>query len=291
LNHNSPKAIKTVLKTLKIKLKKRWGQNFIIDPGIREKLLSILNPGQNDHIWEIGPGLGAMTELLMQKTNHLVLFEIDSGLIQYLEKSFHIEIKKQNSLFYIVRGDFIKTWEQEARNKGIPDLIFGNLPYRSASAIISGIILSKLSINHKMKRMVFTVQKELAGRILAKTKSKNYSSFSLLCQLHFYIKSHGDISPGVFYPKPEVTSTILSFEPAKLNINNEQKSILLGLIQGLFSFRRKTIRNNILHNKWLKSLNQKKLINSFEHLKINLNQRPEEITKETFLDLTRLYLS
>jgi len=186
-------------------------------------------------VWEIGPGLGAMTHMVLELTKNLIVFEIDYGFIRYLESVF-----SPLEGFKVISGDFVKTWEQILEQDGKPDIILGNLPYNSASAIISSLIENKC-IPHIM---VITVQKEMGQRMISPHGSKNYSSFSMLCQYAFNIENLGDLKPGSFYPSPDVNSTILKLTPHNLypNINSQ---LYFKIIRDLFQSRRKKIKNNL----------------------------------------------
>jgi len=119
VNYDSPKQIKAVLQECGIKLKKRWGQNFLINRDVRERIVSILAPGKNDTIWEIGPGLGSMTALLLPLIKQLICFEIDNGLVRWLSQEF-----ASFNNFIIYQGDIVKTWQKALQERGIPSMVF-----------------------------------------------------------------------------------------------------------------------------------------------------------------------
>ena len=277
INHNSTVEIKRLLKELNIYLKKRWGQNFLINESARNKIVDLLNPEENDKIWEIGPGIGSMTELLLARTEHLTVFEIDYGLIRFLEKQFskiyNSEGKKKH--IRIVQGDFLKTWKKELDTNGAPDKIISNLPFSSASAFIFTMI------KNIPTKMVFTVQKELARRITAKINTKSYSSFSVLCQYACNTKLCGDLQSGSFFPRPEVTSTIIEITPQNRAVSPPVEKILFNLVRGLFQSRRKTIRNNILKN--IKNIDTELAIKASEYAGIDLTRRAESYSIEDFI--------
>jgi len=234
-NYDSVSDIKSVLDANGLNMSKRFGQNFLISHGARSKIIDILKVDSNSSIWEIGPGLGAMTHMILDMVPSLTVFEIDYGFIRYLEEAFG-----SNSGFRIIAGDFVKTWGPVVAANGKPDKILGNLPYNSASAIISSLIEN----NCTPKLMVITVQKEMAQRMISPPGSKNYSSFSMLCQYAFTVKNMGDLKSGSFYPSPDVTSTILELKPH--NLYSDTNSLLyFKIIRDLFQSRRKTIKNNL----------------------------------------------
>ncbi len=234
-NYDSVADIKSVLDANNLNMSKRFGQNFLISPGARSRIIDILDVGPNSGIWEIGPGLGAMTHMIIDMTDALTVFEIDYGFIRYLEEAFG-----SKNGFKIITGDFVKTWRPVVDQDGKPEIILGNLPYNSASAIISSLIEGSCIPG----LMVITVQKEMGQRMTSPPGSKNYSSFSMLCQFVFTVRNMGDLKPGSFYPSPDVTSTILELKPHKLykDVNSE---LYFKIIRDLFQSRRKKIKNNL----------------------------------------------
>ncbi len=139
MNPNSPSEIRALLEERGLALKKRWGQNFLVNRGARERLVSILGPGPRDTVWEIGPGLGAMTAALAASAGRVFAFEVDRGLCRYLE-----ETAAELPSVTVVAGDFLQTWKPLRDREGPPQLVLGNLPYRSASLMIADLIESGL---------------------------------------------------------------------------------------------------------------------------------------------------
>ena len=241
MNYNSQKNIQDILAMYNLAPQKRFGQNFLISKDVREHILSVIDIDPGSNIWEIGPGLGSMTALILEKlkTGKLSVFEIDKGFIEVLKKFFDNRIE-------VVEGDFVKTWKKFKAISGTagvanPDRIFGNLPYNSASAIISSLIEE----NSVPEKMVFTVQKEAAQRIAAKPATKDYSSFSVLCQVACDIKIETDIKGGAFFPVPDVTSSLISMVPHNRFATIKDKKAFSQFLRTLFKARRKTLLNNL----------------------------------------------
>ncbi len=234
-NYDSVSEIQSVLTSNKLNMSKRFGQNFLISSTARSRIINALELDTQSKVWEIGPGLGAMTHMVLEVIKNLIVFEIDYGFIRYLEYAF-----SSSDGFRVISGDFVKTWGKVLEQVGKPDIILGNLPYNSASAIISSLIEKKCIPN----TMVITVQKEMGQRMISPPGSKNYSSFSMLCQYAFNIKNLGDLRSGSFYPAPDVTSTILKLTPHNLypNVNSH---LYFKIIRDLFQARRKKIKNNL----------------------------------------------
>ncbi len=204
MNHDSPAEIRRTLAELGLTLKKRWGQNFLINPGVRDKILELVDPRPDETVWEIGPGLGCLTSALLGRCRLLVGFEIDHGLIRFLQSSF-----AGREDFALEAGDAVERWSEVRERRGVPDKVVGNLPYSAASAVIGSFAEKGFS----PKRLVFTVQRELAARLAAAPGGKNYSSFSVLCQRAYRVREAFSIRPGSFYPAPQVTSTVVELEP------------------------------------------------------------------------------
>ena len=278
VNYDSQKQIKAVLAQNDIKLKRRWGQNFLVNRGAREKIIGILCPEKNDTIWEIGPGLGSMVALLIPRIKQLICFEIDNGLICLLKKEF----AKFNNLI-IYRGDVIKTWQKALKEQGMPCRVFGNLPYSSASLIISSFIENSFF----PERLVFTVQRELAKRISAVPSTKNYSSFSILCQSAFKIIMHGDLKAGSFFPAPRVVSTIIELLPNPQLTSLNNRDFFYKFIRLCFKARRKTLKNNILHTDLFSNQQKEHILNTLQHLNISEELRADSLPVASFIEIAR----
>jgi 16S rRNA (adenine1518-N6/adenine1519-N6)-dimethyltransferase len=269
MNPDSPADIRVLLETRGLALKKRWGQNFLVNRGARERLVDVLSPQKDETVWEIGPGLGSMTGMLAAAAGRVFAFEVDRGLCRWLEESLH-----GLPNFTLVPGDFLDTWKGTRETYGAPDRILGNLPYRSASLMIGDIIES----GARPSRMVFTVQRELADRMTSPPGQKSYSSFSVLCQACFCVAGMGDLQPGSFYPVPDVVSSIVEMRPAPWAPDLEGLQALSRLARMLFASRRKTIRNNAKDDAVLEALRQEG---------IDLGLRAEQIAPEVYVRLAR----
>jgi 16S rRNA (adenine1518-N6/adenine1519-N6)-dimethyltransferase len=239
--YNSPKQLAAFLAQRSLSTKKRFGQNFLISADVRGRILSLLSPAPGTKVWEIGPGLGCMSAAILETGAILNAFEIDHGFIKILREEFG---GREN--FTLTEGDVLKTWP--ARRNENPALIFGNLPYNAAAALIADF----LEKDFTQSRWVFMVQKEVAARMSARPGTKNYSSFSLLCQTFMTARSVFDVSPAAFYPRPEVTSCIVELVPRPDPPEILSRGVYFSILRALFASRRKTIRNNL--NPWAAAL-------------------------------------
>ena len=175
-DYNSPAELKQVLDINGFSMQKKFGQNFLINSEARKKLIDTLQVDENTSVWEVGPGLGAMTSEILERNAELTVFEIDRGFASLISNYFEDFAKKDK--FFLVEGDVLKTWKNHLEKTKIPDRFFGNLPYNIAATIIADTIEN----NVRFERCVFTVQKEVAQRMTAKPGQSDYSSFSVLCQ-------------------------------------------------------------------------------------------------------------
>ncbi len=274
MNYDSQKEIINVLAERGLRPTKKFGQNFMISRAAREKVLSYLNIKAGDSVWEIGGGLGAMTSMALEKvgqTGHLTVFEIDRGYIDFLTEQFG-----SHPGFRIVSGDMVKTWKAVAEQSGKPDVIFGNLPYNSASAMITQLIEGDCLA----PRMVFTVQKEMGLRITAKPGSADYSSFSVFCQLACDVSYQGDLKSGSFYPVPDVVSGIVTFTP-KPEFRGYATPQMLKAIRDMFASRRKTLLNN------LRPYGIEKVQSVCQDLGIDVSTRAETLTPAQIATLAK----
>ncbi len=237
MNYDSPNEIMRVLDECGMSLKRRFGQNFMINRNAREKIVNCLDIVPGSTVWEIGPGLGALTGSILDRGAELTVFEIDRGFVRFLEERF-----SSYSGFRIVEGDVVKTWLEVWKRTATPSHIIGNLPYNAASAIIASFIEEGLYPD----KMVFTVQKEVAERMSAERGSKQYSSFSLLTRFAYSVTVEGDLNPGSFYPAPDVVSSIVSFLPNRRYAAYPHRKLFCTLVHGLFLSRRKTVLNNLV---------------------------------------------
>ncbi len=234
INYNSPRDIDRVLTEAGYSFRRRFGQNFLINPGARATLVSRALSGDVSRLWEIGPGIGTLSVDLVSRCDELTLFEIDNGFVAILSTVFDA-----SPAVRIVSGDFVHTWRAERARCGDPDVVVGNLPYNAATRILLDLFVHDLR-----SRVVITIPKELADRITAVPRTPSYSSFSIICQTGWRIERIGTLRPGSFYPKPTVVSSMLELVPAEPRLSFP-RAFFLDFCRCLFSTRRKTIRNNL----------------------------------------------
>lgn len=217
-------------------MNRKFGQNFLVSSQSRSSIVCLISPDETSLFWEIGPGLGSITALMLKAKAHVRAFEIDNGFCRILrELAFPDE---EN--FSLVQGDALKTLFREKKR---PDVIYGNLPYNVGSVCIAKLIENSLLPS----RMVFTLQKEVVSRMTARAGDPDYSSFSLLTQLDYENSLELTLSKGCFYPKPNVESAVVLMKKRETDrIDPSLRPIFIPLVRDLFAQRRKNIRNNLL---------------------------------------------
>jgi 16S rRNA (adenine1518-N6/adenine1519-N6)-dimethyltransferase len=233
LNYDSPAELKKYLESRNMGMQKKFGQNFLINPNARKSLIDSLDAKPGDSVWEIGPGLGAMTAEMLRREFSVKAFEIDRGFIEALKDLFSDEPNLE-----IVPGDVLKTWK-----KALPaaPFLLGNLPYNIGASIIADFIEQQCFFS----RIVVTVQKEVAQRMAAKPGSSDYSSFTVLCNMAYTVKPLMVLKGASFYPPPHVDSQGVCLN-LKADVDfSAYPAILTPMVRTLFSSRRKTVQNNL----------------------------------------------
>ncbi|MDR3312009.1 MAG: 16S rRNA (adenine(1518)-N(6)/adenine(1519)-N(6))-dimethyltransferase RsmA [Spirochaetaceae bacterium] len=231
--------IRTFLAARGMSAHRRFGQNFLVNGTVRERILDHLDilPGQT--LWEVGPGLGAMTSGLLARGAVVTAFEIDRGFIALLPALFP-EAHTASRLI-IIPGDVLKTWKPAlAAQQAPPSRLFGNLPYNIAATLIANTITAGV----RFDRCVFTVQKEVAQRMAA-GPGTFASAFSVLCAWAYRVDPLFDLAPGNFWPRPKVSSTVVRLTPRSGFPGGTDPAHFARLVHGAFASRRKTIRNNL----------------------------------------------
>ena len=275
-DYNSVSVLKEILSTNSMAMQKKFGQNFLINENARIKLIDALSVDSSETVWEVGPGLGAMTSEILRRGAKLKVFEIDKGFIQLLKVFFQEEIK--SGQLQIIEGDVLKTWKEVFKNSGFPSRFFSNLPYNIAASLFADFIEE----NVRFERGVITVQKEVAMRMMAKPKSADYSSFSVLCQWAYNIEFLMDLAGGNFWPKPNVDSRSVVFTKKEGFPLCENPSLFMKVQKALFSSRRKNIKNNLTG--FLKD--SKRAEEYILKSELKLTSRAEELKIEDFLRLS-----
>ena len=269
VDYNSISSIRQFLESKGLAVSKRFGQNFLISPGVRRKICSFLDVPRNAEVWEIGPGIGAMTEFCLAEAASVKVFELDYGFVRVLQ-----ELYGGNPACSIVPGDFMETGIPLLEAGIVPDRMLGNLPYSSGSAMMYKIVetgrLPELS--------VITLQREVARRLAAGPGSKEYSLFSIVCQFAYEVEDLGDVAPGAFYPVPEVVSTVLRLKPHHRFDSHKNRGLFFTAAKALFQARRKTIKNNLFSSTLVHGFSRETLLAACAAAGINPGDRGEQLS-------------
>jgi 16S rRNA (adenine1518-N6/adenine1519-N6)-dimethyltransferase len=252
------------LKKFNIKLKKKYGQNFLAEDTIAKKIVKEANIKKEDFIIEIGTGAGTLSEEIIQKANNFISFEIDTSLKELLEERFCDKNKID-----IVFEDFLSVDISKYDNK--KPIYLANIPYNISSPILEKIFLE----TPNFKRAYLMVQKEFGERILGLNK-KDFSPLTVFSQYFCDVRSVLEIPKGAFIPNPKIDSLVIEFKPHK-KYNLESKDFMK-FVKSCFSMRRKTIKNNL-----------KRISNNpddiLESLNIDPKNRPEDLSVENYVDM------
>ncbi|MFA5514891.1 MAG: 16S rRNA (adenine(1518)-N(6)/adenine(1519)-N(6))-dimethyltransferase RsmA [Desulfuromonadales bacterium] len=214
--------------------KKRYGQNFLRDFGIVERILGAAQLSAEDRVLEIGPGLGVLTDRLLERTGGVEVLEVDRELAERLRR-------RQAANLTVHEGDALRLpWASILRSP--PYKLVANLPYNISSQVLFKVL------DHRplFSRLVLMFQKEVADRLCAPAGSRDYGILSVFCQLWFDIRRIAQVPPGAFYPPPKVTSTVLLFEPLPApRVGVADEELFRRVVKGAFAQRRKTLRNTL----------------------------------------------
>ncbi|MDR3668634.1 MAG: 16S rRNA (adenine(1518)-N(6)/adenine(1519)-N(6))-dimethyltransferase RsmA [Ignavibacteriaceae bacterium] len=251
-----------------IKPLKKFGQNYLTDPNILRKIVEEIDPNGEDNIIEIGPGLGALTEFLLQKVPTITAIEIDNRVGEILRKRFQgIEL---------ITEDFLKTDLNAIYHKSGKKLrITGNIPYNLTSPILFRMIEN----NQIVKDAVLMMQLEVAQRIISKKGTKEYGILSVLLNYFCEIKFCFKVSPNVFNPRPKVWSAVLHFYLKENDLTDTDKKVFIQTVKAAFGNRRKTLKNS-LSNSIFKEIN-------FEDSGIDISLRAEQLDIDNFVLLSK----
>lgn len=231
----SPKIIREILNERKLAPRKSLGQNFLIDNNVLAKIAEAGLIKPEDSVLEIGPGLGALTGILLEQAGKVMAIEYDRGLFSILKERFEASDK-----FGLFNQDIMESdLHQIIKDQESGLKVIANLPYYITTPIIFKLVESGI----RWELMVFLVQKEVAARICAKPGSKEYGSLTVMLNFYGKVEKIGNVSRKVFYPEPEVDSTIIRIIPYQTLETQLLYPRLSRIVQAAFQQRRKTIIN------------------------------------------------
>ncbi|KTD69550.1 dimethyladenosine transferase (16S rRNA dimethylase) [Legionella steelei] len=247
--------------------RKRFGQNFLQNRHIIDDIVRAINPQAEDNMLEIGPGLGALTEPLLRRLNHLTAVEIDTDLQKYLA-----DLAIAQGKLRLVAADALTL---DYSQFGSQLRVVGNLPYN----ISTPLLIHLLRFTSSIEDMHFMLQKEVVERIAAEPGSKAYGRLTVMLQYHCAVDYLFDVPPEAFDPQPKVDSAVVRLIPHRVSPFEEvSKAQLERLVASAFAMRRKTLNNN------LKGIITAEQLST---LGIDGSKRPEQISISEYVQLAK----
>ena len=238
---SNPQKTIEVLQKYNFTFQKKFGQNFLIDPHVLDKIIAAAEITKDDFVLEIGPGIGTLTQYLAEAAREVVAVEIDSSLIPILEDTLssydNVSVINED----VLKVDLKKLAEE--RNGGKPIKVVANLPYYITTPIIMGLFESHVPL----KSLTVMVQKEVALRMQAGPGTKDYGALSLAVQYYADPYLAANVPPNCFMPRPNVGSAVIRltrFEETPVKVTDE--ALLFRLIRASFNQRRKTLQNGLV---------------------------------------------
>lgn len=277
---SNPKKTIEVIQKHGFDFQKKFGQNFLIDPHVLDKIIAAAGITKDDFVLEIGPGIGTMTQYLAEAAREVTAVEIDRNLIPILEETL-----AEYDNVTVINQDILKldleALSQE-KNGGRPIKVVANLPYYITTPIIMGLYESHVPVNS----ITVMVQKEVAQRMQAGPGSKDYGALSLAVQYYASPYIAANVPPNCFMPRPNVGSTVIhleSYQNPPVSVKDEK--LMFALIRASFNQRRKTLLNGLKNASDL-PFGKEELMETFTKLGWKETVRGEQLTLEQFAQLS-----
>lgn len=271
-----------VLQKYKFHFQKKFGQNFLIDPHVLEKIIDAAGVTDEDFVLEIGPGIGTMTQYLCESARHVTAVEIDRNLIPILEDTL-----KEYENVDVVNEDILKldlaAFVKE-RNAGQPIRVVANLPYYITTPIIMGLFES----HAPLKSITVMVQREVADRMQANPGTKDYGALSLAIRYYARPEIAANVPPNCFMPRPKVGSAVIHLvRHEKPPVWVEDEAQMFGIIRASFNQRRKTLANGLSNSPQI-HFGKEMILEGIRELGVPVTVRGEELTLEQFARLSNI---
>ena len=279
---SDPKKTIEVIQKYQFAFQKRFGQNFLIDAHVLEKIVSAAGITKDDCVLEIGPGIGTMTQYLAESAGQVIAVEIDTNLLPILADTL-----KDYSNVKVINQDILKVDINELvkeYNNGRPIKVVANLPYYITTPIIMGLFESNVPIDN----ITVMVQKEVADRMQVGPGTKEYGALSLAVQYYAKPEIVAIVPPNCFMPRPNVGSAVIRLTRHKevpVQVNDEK--LMFKIIRASFNQRRKTLANG-LNNAPDIHLSKEVIQESIEELGVPVTIRGEALTLQQFAQLSNI---
>lgn len=269
----SPKKMQEILDSNNFKLKKQFGQNFIVDENIINNIISKSDIDKDTLVIEIGPGAGSLTYKLALVAKNVLCYEIDNSVEPVLKENL-----KNLDNVEIIFNDFLKVdvLNDLKRYNYSKLYVVANLPYYITTPIIIKIIEDSIPVD----KIVVMVQKEVGDRFKAEPNSKDYGSLSIFLNYYYNVKKLLDVSRNVFIPKPNIDSIVVEFSKKEIINKAKNEKVFFKLIRDSFVQKRKTLRNN------LKNYPLDKIEKVLLRHNLDLSVRAEALSIDIFIEIS-----
>lgn len=279
----NPKNTIEIIQKYEFAFQKKFGQNFLIDTHVLDKIISAAGVTKDDMVLEIGPGIGTMTQYLAEAARQVIAVEIDTNLIPILGETL-----KEYDNVKVINEDILKVDIKalaEEYNGGRPIKVVANLPYYITTPIIMGLFESGVPIDN----ITVMVQKEVADRMQVGPGSKDYGALSLAVQYYAEPYIVANVPPNCFIPRPNVGSAVIRLtrhqEPP---VQVDDPALMFKLVRASFNQRRKTLQNG-LNNSPEIHFSKEQIIAAIESLGVPATVRGEALTLEQFAQLANYF--
>ena len=275
-NLGNPQETIAVLQRYGFNFQKKYGQNFLIDTHVLDKIIGAAQIGPDDFVLEIGPGIGTMTQYLAEAAREVIAVEIDTTLIPILQDTL-----KEYDNVTVLNEDILKVDIRkiaEEKNGGKPIKVVANLPYYITTPIIMGLFESEVPLDS----ITVMVQKEVADRMQVGPGTKDYGALSLAVQYYAEPYIVANVPPNCFIPRPAVGSAVIRLtryqeKPVKVN----DASFMFKIIRASFNQRRKTLQNGLYNSSELR-IPKEKTVAALEEMGLTPTIRGEKLSLEEF---------
>ena len=280
----NPQNTIAILKKYDFSFQKKYGQNFLIDTHVLDKIIRAAEIGADDFVLEIGPGIGTMTQYLAEAAREVAVVEIDDKLIPILKETL-----KDYGNVTIIHGDILKVDIEglvREKNQGRPVKVVANLPYYITTPIIMGLLEGGVPVDS----ITVMVQKEVAERMKVGPGTKDYGALSLAVQYYAQPEVVANVPPNCFIPRPKVGSAVIRLTRHQTPpVQVQDESFLFRIIRASFNQRRKTLVNSLSNSSDL-HLTKEQVAKALEQMELPASVRGETLTLKQFAKLSELLL-
>lgn len=279
---NTLAKTRSIMNKFDIRANKRYGQNFLIDDNVLENIVNASNVTDEDLVIEIGPGLGNLTEYLLDRAKYVLLVEIDPKMIEVLNHRFNDRKNFtliNNDILQVKIDEMVEKIKEEKRLEFRKVKVVANLPYY----ITTPIIFKLLEDENIISDITVMVQKEVAERMVAAPKSKEFGILTLMVKYFSEANIEIVVPNSSFIPEPGVTSAVISLEK-KRNYDVKNEKIFFELIHKAFAQRRKKMTNSLVATKF-NNMTKEQIEELFVKCNLSTNTRAEELEIEDFINI------